>query len=350
MNQKYSGAWTALVTPFTKEYGIDWVSLEKNISFQIKQGITGVLPMGTTGESATVTHEEHSNIISKTVEYVGGKSHVLAGTGSNSTDEALYETKLAVESGVDACLLVDCYYNKPSSLELRREYYSPILGAFPDTDFIAYAIPGRSVTVISAEDLSIIRSQYPNLVAVKEATGDFDRMRRTRELLDNEFNILSGDDPNTYKMMTDEGIMSSGVVSVLSNLTPHAIGQQVRLTLDGKIDEAAELDEALSPLSGLIGVTTDETVTLPNGVQATVKYKFPNPVPIKTMMAGCGMIDARLKRPMGKLTKKGVSTVRGALQKVWSQTPKILEPIEDFYDVDLAKRLEDDRIWDSLSY
>lgn len=142
MNEDYTGGWTALVTPFEKGFSVDWNQLEKNVLFQVEEGISGILPMGTTGESATVTHEEHSRIILKGVEYAAGRCHVLAGTGSNSTEEAVYETEKAVAAGIKSCLLVDCYYNKPSSMELRKEYYSVLLEEFPDIDFISYAIPG----------------------------------------------------------------------------------------------------------------------------------------------------------------------------------------------------------------
>jgi 4-hydroxy-tetrahydrodipicolinate synthase len=350
MASGYCGAWTALVTPFTREYNVDWESLEMNVGFQVEQGITGVLPMGTTGESATVTHEEHSQIISKTVEYVGGKRHVLAGTGSNSTDEAVYETALAVDAGVNACLLVDCYYNKPSSHELRLEYYAPVLEKFPDTDFISYAIPGRSVTVISPEDLAILRSQHKNLVAVKEATGDFERMRRTRQITDSEFRILSGDDPNTHKMMSDKLINSTGVISVLSNIVPKAVSDQVSAALSQDFEKSAEIDAILSPLSNVLGVTTEEEVLLPDGSSAVVANKCPNPVPIKAMMEVLGMHSGKCKRPLGKLTKKGAKMVRDALSHVYSISPEILEPIEGYYDVDIGSQIKDEEVWNKISY
>ncbi|MFH1055440.1 MAG: 4-hydroxy-tetrahydrodipicolinate synthase [Candidatus Altiarchaeota archaeon] len=350
MNSKYCGCWTALVTPFDERFSVDWGQLERNVKFQVKEGVAGVLSMGTTGESPTVTHSEHSRITENTVDYVEGKCKVLAGTGSNSTDEAVFETMKAVDAGADACLLVDCYYNKPSSLELRKEYYSVILSEFPEMEFITYSIPGRSVTVMLPEDIAILRSQYKNLVAVKEASGDFERMRRIRELLDRDFNIMSGDDPNTYKMMTDPKIVSSGVISVISNITPGPIEKYTRLILAGKVKEAAEIDAALSPLFNIVGVKTTEDIKVTNGKTAQVTYKFPNPVPIKTMMNGLGMITGLCKRPHGKMTKNGVNIVRGALQEVWSKNPKMLEPIEGYYDVKVEQRLSDDRIWDKLSY
>ncbi|MFH0860100.1 MAG: 4-hydroxy-tetrahydrodipicolinate synthase [Candidatus Altiarchaeota archaeon] len=350
MNDKFTGCWTALVTPFKDDIGVDWEQLEKNVEFQVEQGLTGLLPMGTTGESATITHEEHAKVIGKVTDWAHGRAKVLAGTGSNSTEEAVHETRLAHEIGVDGVLLVDCYYNKPSSIELRKEYYSIIAEKFPELDIVPYVIPGRSVTALLPEDLAILRSEYNNIVAVKEATGDFQRMQRTRELLDDDFNILSGDDPNTYKMMTDPKIRAAGVVSVISNITPGPIEKYTRLILDGKTEDAKAIDDALTPLFNVVGVKTEEEIKLPNGRKAKVVYKFPNPVPVKTMMNGLGMQDSPCKRPMGRLTKAGVNIVRNALKTVWANNPEMLEPIEEFYHANISRRLDDDGVWNSLSY
>ena len=350
MNSEYSGCWTALVTPFRKDVSVDWEQLERNVDFMVEEGLTGVLPMGTTGESATVTHEEHAQIIEKVTDYANGRCKVLAGTGSNSTDEAVYETEKAVNAGVDAVLLVDCYYNKPGSLWLRKEYYSVLAKRFPDTDIIPYIIPGRSVTALKPEDLAILRYEHRNIVAVKEATGDFERMVRTRELVDDEFSILSGDDPNTFRMMTDGKIGASGVISVISNITPGPIEQYTRLILDGKVKEAEKIDSALQPLFNVVGISTVEEVMLPDGSKVEVEYKFPNPAPVKTLMNGLGMMDGSVKKPLGKLTKKGVALVRDALKKVWDKNPKLLEPIGKYYDVDVGERIGKDEYWNKLSY
>jgi 4-hydroxy-tetrahydrodipicolinate synthase len=350
MNSKYTGCWTALVTPFNGNNRVNWEQLERNVGFQIEEGVSGVLPMGSTGESATVTHQEHSKIIEKVAGYAKSKTRVLAGTGSNSTEEAIYETKKAAEAGVDACLLVDCYYNKPSSMELRREYYEVILRKFPKMDFIAYAIPGRSVTVILPEDMALLREEFKNFAAVKEATGDLERMRRTRELLDRSFNIISGDDPVTLTMMTDPEITASGVISVISNITPGPIEKLTRLLLKGGAKEAAVLNETLMPLFNVVGVKTTEKVRLSGGQTVDVVQKVPNPVPVKTMMAGLGMQDGLCKQPLGRLTKQGIGIVRDALRSVWKKDPTLLEPIEAYYDVDVEERLEDDKIWKKLSY
>jgi len=327
---------------------VNWEQLERNVGFQVEEGLTGVLPMGTTGESATVTHEEHSRIIEKVNEYANGRVKVLAGTGSNSTEEAIYETQKAVDVGVDACLLVDCYYNKPASMHLRSEYYDVILEKFPDMDFIAYAIPGRSVTVMQPEDIALLRHERRNFVAVKEATGDFQRMERTRELVDDGFNIISGDDPNTMAMMANKRISCSGVISVASNITPAAIEKLTRLALKGKTSGAKGIDDALTPLFNVVGVNTTEKVKLPNGETAEVLQKVPNPVPIKTMMNALGMQDGLCKQPLGKLSRQGVTVVRNALKQVWGSSPELLKPIEGYYDVDIEKRLADDRIWSRL--
>jgi len=329
---------------------VNWEQLERNVGFQIEEGVSGVLPMGSTGESATVTHEEHSQVIEKVNEYAKKKTKVLAGTGSNSTEEAIYETQKAVDFDVDACLLVDCYYNKPSSMELRREYYSIILKKFPDMDFIAYAIPGRSVTVLMPEDMALLRNEFKNFVAVKEATGDFERMQRTKKILDKNFNIISGDDPNTFRMMTDSGISSSGVISVMSNITPRVIEEYTQMILKGKIEEARKIDETLQPLFNIVGVKTTEKVKLPNGETAEVIQKVPNPVPVKTMMNALGMQTGLCKQPLGRLSKQGVELVRNTLKNLWKNYPKALEPIEGYYDINIEEKLNEDKNWKTLSY
>ena len=217
---KFEGAWTALATPFREDGKIDWEGFEKNVKFQISQGISGLVPTGTTGESPTLGWEEHNEVIAKTIQFAKKKCYVMAGTGSNSTEEALAGTKYAVDSGADAVLLVDCYYNGPSSLELRKEYHGAIAKEFPAIQVVPYIIPGRTGTSMSPEDLAILSKEFSNVRAVKEATGDLERMIRTRQLVGNDFDILSGDDDLTFEMMARPGIRASGVVSVISNVSP----------------------------------------------------------------------------------------------------------------------------------
>jgi 4-hydroxy-tetrahydrodipicolinate synthase len=155
----FEGAWTALVTPMTSDGAIDWDGFEKNLAFQVDQGITGLVPTGTTGESPTLSWDEHNHVVERTLARSQGKCGVIAGTGSNSTQEAVESTEHAAEHGARAALLVDCYYNGPSSLELREEYYGVLAELFPEVSFVAYVIPGRSGTALGVEDLAILADQ-----------------------------------------------------------------------------------------------------------------------------------------------------------------------------------------------
>lgn len=346
----FQGAWTALVTPMTSDGAVDWGGLEKNLQFQIEAGITGVVPTGTTGESPTLAWDEHNNIIERTLKQAAGKCRVIAGTGSNSTQEAVESTEHAADHGAQAALLVDCYYNGPSSLELKNEYYGVLAELFPEMAFIPYVIPGRSGTALSVEDLAILAHEYPNIHAVKEATGDLDRMVRTRQLLGPEFQILSGDDDLTYKLMTTSEIGCSGTISVVSNVAPAAVEQMVRKVLAGDMATAKSLMEALSPLFGIVTVKVNSTRILPDGSTATVQDRFRNPLAIKTLMTGLGMPAGPGRQPLGRMTAEGVNVVRNAARTVWMQHPEILQPISRFYGVDVEARIARDSAWEGLSY
>ena len=184
--ERFEGCWTAMITPFDRKGEIDFEGLEKNIRFQIEHG-ANLVPTGTTGESPTLDWREHDRVITRTAKLAKEKVFVMAGTGSNSTREALRGTKHAVEVGAQAALLVDCYYNGPSSLELRTEYYEVIARAFRKTFITPYVIPGRTGTKFEVEDLAILHRKYRNVRSVKEATGDLERMARTRTLLGRRF-------------------------------------------------------------------------------------------------------------------------------------------------------------------
>ena len=346
----FQGAWTALVTPMASDGAVDWHGLEKNFAFQIEQGITGLVPTGTTGESPTLTWEEHNSIIERTLKQAAGKCEVIAGTGSNSTQEAVESTEYAAEHGAKAALLVDCYYNGPSSLELKNEYYGVLAELFPDVFFVPYVIPGRSGTALSVEDLAILAADYPNIRAVKEATGDLDRMARTRRLLGADFFILSGDDDITYKMMTAPDIRAAGVVSVVSNVAPAAVAQMVRKLLAGDPASAEVVRDALSPLFGIVTVKAESERLLPDGSAVRVQDRFRNPLAIKTLMNALGMPSGPGRQPLGKMTAEGVSVVRRAAREVWDRNPEILAPVGKFYGVDIEGRLSEDSVWSSLTY
>lgn len=346
----FEGAWTALISPMNSDGAIDWDGLEKNIHFQIEQGITGLVPAGTTGESPTLAWDEHNILIERTLALAEGKCKVIAGTGSNSTQEAVESTEHAVEHGAKAALLVDCYYNGPSSLELRNEYYGVLAELFPDISFIPYVIPGRSGTALAVEDLAILASDYPNINAVKEATGDLERMAHTRKLLGDDFFILSGDDDLTYTMIASEDIRSQGVISVMSNIIPGTVSKMVRSLLDSDSSTASALRDAIAPLLGVVTVKVKSKRVLPDGLVSIVEDRFRNPLAIKTIMQGLGMPSGMARQPLGKMTDDGIRIVRNAVDSVWKKNPEILEPIGKFYGIDIDGRLADDRIWDGLRY
>jgi len=356
MNSKEmpSGAFTAMVTPFKENGAIDWEGFEKNIEFQISQGIKGLLPVGTTGESPTITFEEHALMIARAADFVGKRVFVLAGAGSNATRDALHHAKTSQEAGCDGILLVDCYYNGPSSLELRKEYYEPIAKEFPELVVVPYIIPGRTGCALAPEDLAILAFRYLNVSAVKEATGDLERMKKTRKLVPISFKIFSGDDDKTFSMMTDGEIRAEGVISVISNIAPAAVEKMCKLIKDGNTPEAEKVKVALDPLFGLVTVKAERRESLPieslSEDDLVIVDKFRNPLGIKTMMRGLGMPAGPCRRPLGKMTEGGIEIVRNALWEVWQENTWILRPIQEFYGVDIAVRIADNKTWQELAY
>lgn len=346
----FQGAWTALITPLTEDGDVDWGGLEKNLQFQVEQGITGLVPTGTTGESPTLVWDEHNDIIYRTLGVAADKCQVIAGTGSNSTQEAVESTEHAVEHGAKAALLVDCYYNGPSSLELRHEYYSVLAELFPEVAFVPYVIPGRSGTALNVEDLAILANEFPNIHAVKEATGDLERMAKTRKMLGPDFYIMSGDDDLTFTMMTSPDIKASGVISVVSNIAPAAVEQLVQSILAGDLAGAQAIRDALAPLFGIVTVKADTARILPDGTTTIVQDRFRNPVGIKTLMNALGMPSGPGRQPLGLMTLEALNIVRGIARTVWAKNPEILAPIGDFYGVDVEARIADDASWSELSY
>ncbi|MDO8588695.1 MAG: 4-hydroxy-tetrahydrodipicolinate synthase [Armatimonadota bacterium] len=347
---RFEGAWTALVTPMAQNGSVDWEGLKKNLQFQASQGITGVVPTGTTGESPTLDWDEHNRVVEVTLAESAGKCEVLAGTGSNSTSEAVESTRHAVEYGAKAALLVDCYYNGPSSLELRKEYYDVVATEFQETAIVPYIIPGRTGTAMTAEDLAILASDRSNVTAVKEATGDLERMARTRELCGPDFSIMSGDDDLTFRMMTEPRIRADGVISVMSNIAPAAVHKMTRLIVNGDVRGAEAVRTALDPLFGVVVVKVNSRRGMPDGAIVEVSDRFRNPLPVKTMMSVLGMPSGPCRKPLGKMSVDGLAVLRSTLSSVWERNPEILRPVGEFYGVDIARRIDNDDIWSSLGY
>jgi 4-hydroxy-tetrahydrodipicolinate synthase len=339
-----AGCYTAIVTPFTNN-AVDYNGLEKLADFQIQNGITGILAVGTTGESPVLTWDEHNKVTETIAKKAKGKCLCIAGTGSNNTVESLAASKHAAEVGADAALLVEPYYNGPSSIEIRKEYIAPIAGAFKDLDIIPYVIPGRTGTQLLPEDLALLYKEYPNVRTVKEATANIENMKRTRQCCGPDFMILSGDDGMTYDMMIDPQINASGVISVASNVAPKAVTEMVQLLNEGQQSQAETLMQNLKPLFNLVTVKTSEKT--PYG---DVSCRARNPLAYKALMSLLGMPSGGCRQPLGKMTKNGLHTVLDAVRTVQTTAPEILQPVAEFFNVDIAERLENEKYLEGLAY
>ena len=347
---EWPGAWTALVTPLDARGGPDLAAYRRLIEFQAAEGIRGVVPAGTTGESPTLSWDEHILFIEAALTAGRGKILILAGAGSNCTDESVAAARHVHEAGADGALLVDCYYNGPSSLELRTEYYERILQEVPEIPLVPYIIPGRTGCALGAEDLAILHRACPQrLPAVKQATGDLERMRRDRALAGPALTILSGDDDLTLTMMQDPRIACTGVVSVMSNIVPGAVARMVACQRRGEAARAQELNGLLTPLFKLVAVKCQTERQLADGRKAMVEDRFRNPVPIKTMMGGLGLPGGPVRRPLGKMPPAGVAACRDALRQVFRAAPELLRPLQDAFGVDVERRLADDSAWAAVT-
>ncbi len=339
-----AGCYTALATPF--ENGeVDYEGLAKLADFQIANGITGILAVGTTGESPVLNWEEHNKVVEVVANKAKGKCICIAGTGSNNTKESLEATHHAVGVGADAVLLVDPYYNGPSSIEIRKEYVVPIAKAYPDLDIIPYVIPGRTGAQLLPEDLALAFKECPNVSTVKEATANLDNMKRTRECCGPDFMILSGDDGMTFDMMVDAQIKAAGVISVASNVAPKAVTEMAQLLNAGKEAEAKALADKLMPLFNLVTVKTLEQT--PYG---EVACRARNPLAYKALMSILGMPSGMCRQPLGKMTRNGIDAVLDAVRKVQTDSPEILQPVAEFFNVDIAERLENEANREGLYY
>ena len=341
----FKGCYTALVTPMRNDGSVDYDGLERLIEFQIESNIQGVLAVGTTGESPTLLWEEHNEVIERTVKLAKDRCLSIAGTGSNSTKETLAGSEHAAHVGADAVLLVDPYYNGPSSLEIRREYVEPVAKEFPQVQVIPYIIPGRTGTMMHVEDLAMLAAHYPNVSSVKEATGDLSNMAKTRRICGENFTILSGDDDKTVAMMKSPDIRAAGVISVMSNILPGPIQRLTELLNEGNAEEADQLAAAMAPIFGCVGVTTEEET--PYG---SVECKARNPLAVKSLMNILGMPSGPTRRPLGKMTRKGINVALNAARQTHSNDPTLLAPIGAFFGVDIDARLADKRLLDALVY
>lgn len=287
----FTGTHTALVTPFTKDGKVDEVRLHQIVEQQIAAGIDGLVPCGTTGESPTLSHEEHNHVIELVVRFAAKRCKVIAGTGSNSTDEAIFMTQHAKEVGADASLQVAPYYNKPSQAGLYAHFRA--IAEAADIPLILYNIPGRCGVDISNDTITRLRRDLPQyIVGLKEATGVVDRVSQLRGMVDREFCILSGDDSLTLPMMS---VGAVGVISVVSNVIPREVTEMTHAALKGDFERAGRIHAKVFPLFKDLFIET-------------------NPVPVKAAMAMMGLIEETYRLPLVCLADANRTQLKKTLQ------------------------------------
>ncbi len=272
----FQGSMVALVTPF-RDGKIDETSLKKLIDFHLENKTDVIIPCGTTGESATMSHDEHEYMMSFVVEYVGGKVPVICGAGSNNTAEALRLVTYAKKIKADGVLVVTPYYNKPTQEGLYRHYTH--ISSKVDIPMILYNVPGRTGVSLSAETVARL-SKLPNIVALKEASGSLAQVDRVLQECD--INILSGDDGLTYPMIA---IGAKGVISVTANVVPNLVRTMVHAALDGNMKEAKEIHQKLVPLAEVLFIES-------------------NPIPVKTALGMMGMLQPEFRFPICEMSSE----------------------------------------------
>jgi len=284
----FNGSIVAIVTPF-KNGKVDEKKLRDLIEFQIKNGSSGIVPCGTTGESATLSFDEHDRVIEITIEQVKKRIPVIAGTGSNSTEEAIMLTKHASHAGADASLQVSPYYNRPTQKGLY-EHFKTIANAV-DIPIVLYNIASRTGVNIEPETIARLSSDCKNIVGVKEASGNLDQMSRIKALCGEKFDLISGDDSLTLAVLSIGG---TGIISVVANIVPKDVANLVTEFQKGNIKKAREIHYRLSPLIKAVFLET-------------------NPIPVKTAMGLLGMCEPDLRLPMCAMSPENLEKLKKAL-------------------------------------
>lgn len=284
----FTGTYTAIVTPFVNGQ-LDEAALERLIKAQIKGGVDGIVPVGTTGESPTVDFEEHVKIIALVVKFAGGRIKVLAGTGGNSTSEAIYLTREAEKAGADGSLQVAPYYNKPSQEGLYQHFRK--IAESSKLPLVLYSIPGRCGIEIAVDTVKRLAADCKTVVGIKEAGGNADRISQLRAALGPRFEIMSGDDALTIPFMA---LGAQGVISVASNIIPRQVAQMVRAFANGTTKEALKLHMKYYPLFKDLFIET-------------------NPVPIKAALAMMDVIQEEYRLPLVPMQPKNRAILRASM-------------------------------------
>ena len=304
----FTGTYTALVTPFA-DGKVDEEALEKLIQVQIKAGVDGVVPVGTTGESPSLDYEEHIRVIEAVIDFAEGKVKVLAGTGGNSTTEAVYLTKAAEDAGADGSLQVAPYYNKPTQEGLFQHFKT--IAASTRLPIVLYSIPGRCGIEIGVETVQRLAATCPTIAGIKEAGGNPDRVSQLRAVLGEDFTILSGDDSLTLPFLA---VGADGVVSVASNVIPRDVAQMVKAFQAGKLEAAQKVHHKFFPLFRALFLET-------------------NPIPVKAALAMMEEIEEEYRLPLVPMGAANRQALKAALQgcgvlKPAGSTSATLSPIK----------------------
>ncbi|NUO08409.1 MAG: 4-hydroxy-tetrahydrodipicolinate synthase [Candidatus Brocadia sp.] len=282
----FEGSFVALVTPFTNGQ-VDYKKLKELVEFHIGNGTNGIVPCGTTGESATLSFDEHERMIGEVVSTVAGRIRVLAGAGSNNTKEALRLTRHAKEVGADGALLITPYYNKPTPEGLYRHY--KLIAEEVDIPIVLYNVPSRTGISILPETVAKL-SEIKNIVGIKEASGSIDQTTQILQLCD--ITVLSGDDSLTLPIMSVGG---KGVISVAANIVPADTAALTRYCLGGNFDAARKCHHKLFPLCKAMFIET-------------------NPIPVKTAMKLLGRINGEMRLPLCDMTKEHENQLKNTLK------------------------------------
>ncbi len=285
----FTGTYTALVTPFRRGQ-IDEVAMHRLIRMQIQAGADGIVPVGTTGESPTVDFEEHIRVIALSVKFAAGKVKVIAGTGGNSTKEAIYLTREAEKAGADASLQVAPYYNKPTQEGLFQHFRT--IARATRLPIILYSIPGRCGVEVGVDTTARLARECKNIVGMKEAGGNPDRVCQLRAALGPKFTILSGDDSLTLPFMA---VGAQGVISVASNVIPRAVTQMVSAFAKGNTATALKLHTRFYPLFKDLFIET-------------------NPIPVKAALAMMGLIAEEYRLPLVPMTAANRDKLRKTMK------------------------------------
>ncbi|MGR2825797.1 MULTISPECIES: 4-hydroxy-tetrahydrodipicolinate synthase [unclassified Acinetobacter] len=287
--QTIQGSIVAIVTPMLKDGGVDWKGLEKLVEWHIEQGTNSIVAVGTTGEASTLSMEEHTQVIKEIIRVANKRIPIIAGTGANSTREAIELTKAAKDLGADAALLVTPYYNKPTQEGLYQHYKA--IAEAVELPLILYNVPGRT-GVDLANDTAVRLAEIPNIVGIKDATGDVPRGKALIEALNGKMAVYSGDDDTAWELML---LGADGNISVTANVAPKAMSEVCALAIAKDEQEAKTINNKIANLHNIL-------------------FCESNPIPVKWALHEMGLIDTGIRLPLTPLAEQYREPLRNALK------------------------------------